>query len=183
MKTLLRTLFLSLIVFSKGLLFGHKDYVNLPIEDLGESFDLCELLQVTKSCLVDDGKDVVLHFHSKSLSIRISFNEGTTTIVTNSGWNDEDDCCCELIAGILRFFQPCQWNSWKMINPGKVIRSKDYVKVDHEDLTVRLRHQPQSMAMLSVVNKLLQTCANFTWINSAITKEAVETIRRQEYQL
>lgn len=158
------------------LLLGYGDCISFCIEDVKEHSELCELLQVTKSCLVDDGKDVVLHFLSKSLFIRVSFNEGTTTIVTSFGWDNEDERCCELIAEILKFFQPCQWNGWKMISPEKVVYSEDYVKVDHEDLTLKLHHQPQSMAMLSVANKLLQNCTGFTWVNSVISKDAVKTI-------
>ena len=168
MRTLLRMLFLSLIASSMELPFGYGATVLFFIED---TTDLQETLRTTKHYLIN--KDTVkLSDLSESFSIHISLDENTINFTTDFAQDSENDFCYELIVGIFKLFPDCQWNVM-----GRLVRSEDYVKMSNGNLTVKLSHllQPILMAMLPIVDKLLQDCTSFTWIESVIPKKTGET--------
>ena len=176
MKTLLRTLFLSLIVSSMKLPFGYGEWITFRIND---TTNLQETLQATKRCLMN--KDTVtLSVLSKRFSMRISPDGNTINFTTYFVRNSEDDFCCKLITRIFKIFPHCQWNGWKMVM-GRLVRSEDYVEMNNGNLTVKLPHlsQPMAMAMLPVIDKLLQDCTSFTWIEPVISQKAVKTTGRR----
>ena len=170
MKTF-RALFLSLIVSSMKLPFSYGELVTFRIDG---TTDLQETLRATKRCLMN--KDTVtLSVLSKCFLMRISPDGNTINFTTYFTRNSKDDFCCKLIARIFKIFPHCQWNGWKMAM-GRLVCSEDYVKMSNGNLTVKLSHLPQPvpMAMLPVVNKLLQDCTSFTWIESVIPQKAVK---------